>query len=164
MNFKDLSQLRSEGFQGFKTKQELFINDDCVPKVKGVYLVLSNQKKSPVFLAKGSGGFFKGKDPNVPIMALDEKWVKNVLTIYIGKAGGDSSKATLHSRLRQYFRFGQGKNVGHWGGRYIWQLEHHLDLLVCWKPLPDEDPATVETSLIHLFIAQYGKLPFANLK
>src|SRR5579859_4525814 len=114
MNFKDLTQLQAEGFQGFKTKKELFVEDTCIPMVKGVYLVLSNQRKTPVFLKRGSGGFFKGRDPNVPIRELEEKWVKNVPTIYIGKAGGDSSKATLHSRLRQYFRFGQGKKVGHW--------------------------------------------------
>lgn len=40
--------------------------------------------------------------------------------------------------------FGQGKPVGHWGGRLIWQLEDVKDLIVCWKVLEKEEPRDVE--------------------
>ena len=69
----------------------------------------------------------------------------------------------LHSRLVQYLRFGQGKKVGHWGGRFIWQLQNHEDLVFSWKITPNNDPSEVERSLLSQFVDQFGKLPFANL-
>lgn len=38
--------------------------------------------------------------------------------VYIGKAG-----TTLRKRLNQYLKFGNRQNIGHWGGRYIWQIK-----------------------------------------
>ena len=99
----------------------------------------------------GSGGYLRGKNPNVPIDTLKSCWIDNTLTIYIGKAGSDRNSATLQSRLAQYARFGRGKNVCHYGGRYIWQLSGSANLEVCWKPLPNDDPRTVEHELIAAF-------------
>jgi len=28
-------------------------------------------------------------------------------------------------------KFGQGSPTGHWGGRYIWQLEDYKKLIIC---------------------------------
>src|SRR5579875_2336130 len=120
-NFNDIEQLKKDGFIGFKTKAELFNNNTSIPKQKGVYLVISNQPK-PTFLELGSGGFFKGKNPNVSLDILHKHWVEGAKVVYIGKAGSASGNATLYSRLNQYLKFGQGKNIGHWGGRLIWQL------------------------------------------
>jgi hypothetical protein len=128
----------------------------------GVYLVLDPCGK-PDFINPGVGGFFKGKDPNVSIEELNNNYVPDSLVVYIGKAGGPSSEATLHSRLSQYLRLGQGKNVGHWGGRLIWQLKSHRDLLFCWRSTPDDDPREVEKLLIDNCEKQYGNKPFANL-
>lgn len=111
----------------------------------------------------GTGGHFKGKNPNVSVSELKANWVDNTIIVYIGKAGKDGSNATLHSRLRQYFGFGQGKNVGHWGGRLIWQLKNSADLVVCWKALPTADPRTVEADLIQDFVSKFSNRPFANL-
>jgi hypothetical protein len=94
---------------------------------------------------------------------LKSNWVENSLVVYIGKAGSETSKATLNSRLKQYFGFGQGKNIGHWGGRLIWQLKNSADLIVCWKPLPTDDPRTFENQLIKKFVSEFSKRPFANL-
>ena len=83
--------------------------------------------------------------------------------IYIGKAGGPNSNATLRKRLKQYIRFGSGEAVGHGGGRYIWQLEDADQLLFCWKACADAEE--LEKALIATFKKCHdGKRPFANLK
>jgi hypothetical protein len=162
MNFKGLEEIKEEGFTGFKTMKELFKDNSVIPQMRGVYMVL-NISKEKEFLTVGTGGFFKGKNPNVSIQELENNWVENAIVVYIGKAGGEGSGATLQSRLGQYFRFGQGKNVGHYGGRLIWQLKNSADLVVCWKELPKEEPRMVEIELIQKFITQFSKRPFANL-
>lgn len=163
MDFNSLEEIKKNGFIGFKTIGELCIDSDILPKKKGVYLVLHLVKK-PVFLINGTGGFFKGKNPNVQIDELNNNWVKNSKVVYIGKAGGNLSKATLHSRLKQYLDFGRGKSVGHWGGRYIWQISNSNELVICWKELDKEEPNIIESGLIKIFSDKYGKRPFANLK
>ncbi|MFV0226042.1 hypothetical protein OBJ96_13220 [Empedobacter falsenii] len=142
MNFNSIDDIKKAGFTGFKKMSELFIDSSSIPKSKGIYLVLN---------------------PNVSIDELKANWVDNSLVVYIGKAGSETSKATLNSRLKQYFGFGQGKNIGHWGGRLIWQLKNSSDLIVCWKSLPNDDPRTLESQLIKKFIDKFSKRPFANL-
>lgn len=164
MDFNSIYEIEKAGFHGFKKMGELFFNSSEIPKSKGVYLVLNpNYIYDAEYLQIGTGGYFKGKDPNVLIDELKSNWVKNSFVVYIGKAGGETSKATLNSRLKQYFGFGQGKNIGHWGGRLIWQLKNSSDLIVCWKPLFDDDPRTIENMLIKRFVSEYSKRPFANL-
>ncbi|MDD1772975.1 MAG: hypothetical protein LUQ09_08665 [Methanomassiliicoccales archaeon] len=125
---------------------------------KGVYMVLYTGKERPEFLEVGTGGHFKERDPNVPIHALGSTWVDGAMVVYIGKTG-----SSLKGRIRAYMRFGQGKRVSHWGGRYIWQMVGSRELLVCWRPIPGStDPRSVEASLLKEFEKQYGKLPFAN--
>jgi len=162
MNFKEIEEIKKEGFTGFKTMKELFRDNSATPQMRGVYMVL-NLSKEKEFLPVGTGGYFKGKNPNVSIQELESNWVEDAIVVYIGKAGGEGSGATLQSRLGQYFRFGQGKNVGHYGGRLIWQLKNSADLVVCWKVLPAEDPRTAEAGLIQQFATQFSKRPFANL-
>jgi hypothetical protein len=161
--FKDIDEIKKAGFQGFRKMSELFINSSAIPKAKGVYMILYTGKDEPKFLRKGTGGFFKGKDPNISIEELKRNWVPDTLVVYIGKAGKEGSNATLQSRLRQYFAFGQGRNVGHYGGRLIWQLNNSSDLVVCWKPLPTTDPRSIEVTLIREFVEKYSNRPFANL-
>jgi hypothetical protein len=59
--------------------------------------------------------------------------------------------------------FGKGRDVGHWGGRYIWQIQDSDDFLIAWKPLTNEEPDTIESALIEEFRNKFGKRPFANL-
>lgn len=162
MEFKNIEQIKEAGFVGFKKMKELFADNSTIPDIKGVYLIL-NPSKSAEFLTVGTGGHFKGKNPNVEIDLLIKNWVDDTIVVYIGKAGKEGSGATLKSRLCQYFDFGKGKKVGHWGGRFIWQLKNSSDLLVCWKVLPDVDPRKKESQLINEFVSEYSKLPFANL-
>jgi excinuclease UvrABC nuclease subunit len=155
MSFTNVESIKAAGFTGFKTVEELRNNKSLIPKEQGVYLILHS---NPIytFIETGTGGFFKGRNPNVGIATLEENWIENTPVVYIGKA------TSLYKRLGQYFRFGEGKNVGHWGGRFIWQLENSKDLVVCWKTT-EEEARNEEANLIQKFVKQYGKRPFANL-
>lgn len=158
--------LLTQDFEGFKTMGELMDGVKMqIPARKGVYVVLRESGSAPQFLSEGTGGFFKGRNPNVSLAELKDNWVEGTQVVYIGKAGGSGGSATLQKRLSQYIRFGQGANVDHWGGRYIWQLADSRDLVVCWKTLTNEDPRDVEQKMIVNFKATHsGKRPFANLK
>jgi len=163
MNFNNIDEIKKAGFIGFKKMSDLFIDSSSISKIKGIYLILNPDYKNAEYLEIGTGGYFKEKNPNVSLDELKLNWVDNSLIVYIGKAGSETSKATLNSRLKQYFRFGQGKKVGHWGGRLIWQLKNANDLIVCWKPLPNENPRITENELIKNFVLEFSKRPFANL-
>lgn len=163
---KDRKMLKALGFEGFKSMGELMAGEKSqIPAQMGVYVVLRESDSEPQFLEEGTGGFFKRKNPNVSISELQSNWVEKTSIVYIGKAGGTSSSVTLNKRLGQYLRFGQGANVGHWGGRYIWQLQDSRDLIVCWKRLYSEEPREVEQQMIEDFKASHsGRRPFANLR
>ncbi|MBW8001377.1 MAG: hypothetical protein FVQ80_05080 [Planctomycetes bacterium] len=162
--FKSIEAIEKAGYKGFTTTKDLAISE-CkdVPKVKGIYFVLNTIEKCH-FLTESVGGHFKKKNPTVALSELKSNWVEDTIVIYIGQAGGGKSNATLYSRLKQYMKFGQGQPVGHWGGRLIWQLRNHKDLLICWKTTPEEDPRLIEKNLIHDFTKLYSKRPYANLR
>lgn len=164
IDFGKIESLKNEGFYGFVSVKSLLNNHSQIPATRGVYMVLRTIMDDPIFLEKGSGGYFKETDPNVAIKILQEKWVYNTPVVYIGKAGGKKNKTTLRSRILQYLKFGQGKPYGHKGGCYIWQLSDAEELLFCWKALPTDEPEDVESMMISEFKHQYaGKRPFANL-
>lgn len=140
-----------------------------IPDIMGVYVVISPSSDIE-FLPVGTGGHFKEKDPNVSVKTLAENWINDANIVYIGKAGGVSengteSNSTLRKRLNTYFKFGSGEPVGHWGGRFIWQLKHSDDLLFFWRTCDEsENPVILEHTLIEEFSIHYGRFPFANLK
>ena len=162
--FDTVKELEEQGFEGFNTVGELRNAVTDIPVDKGVYLVLYLKKTAPEFLTVSSGGWFKGNDPSINVAVLEEKWVPDTPLVYIGQAGGGTSRATLRSRIRQLLDFGNGKAVGHKGGRYLWQIKDSKDLVLCWKGTPEDDPRQVEYDLLRVFVAKYGVLPFANLK
>ena len=164
MNIHSLESIKQSGFLGFKKIKDLKSDPSWIPSTKGVYLVLRPDNSPVEFVKIGTGGFFKGKDPNVSVDELKNNWIEETQIVYIGKAGGSSSDATLYSRLKQYLNFGQGINVGHWGGRYIWQIKNINDFLICWKTLPNDEPAEIESELLSQFHKQFNSLPFANLR
>ena len=94
---------RQNGFEGFKPVAKLMEDCSVVPRHKGVYMVLYFQGTDPVFLEKGTGGFFKGKDPNVNISTLKENWIEEEQVLYIGKA------TNLQSRIQQFMKFAKAK-------------------------------------------------------
>lgn len=158
MEFQSISQIKEAGFYGFATVEELFcFGYSNIPDAGGVYMILRKSSLKPTFVPVGTGGYFKEKDPNVSIDILKTNWIDKTCVMYIGKA------TSLRKRISQYIRFGHGKNVGHFGGRLIWQLADCKDLIVCWKP-SHENPRAEEYSLIQEFIGYYGERPFANLQ
>ena len=152
-------QLKDEGFEGFISVKDLKedFKNGRVPKEEGVYQILRLSSTPPTFLQNGTGGYFKGKEPNVSIDELRSNWVADEPVVYIGKA------SELYKRIRQYMQFGSGKAVGHFGGRYIWQLSDSDELIICWKRASES--RSLEASMIAEFKNNHnGKRPFANLK
>jgi hypothetical protein len=154
VDFFTHDSLEEAGFRGFVPLHALDVT--TVPSLPGVYVVVRESEAPVTFLDENPGGRFKASNPTVAIPRLTEKWVDGCCVLYIGKA------TNLRSRLRQYRDFGRGKPIGHWGGRYIWQLADAHELLVCWKPTTDS-PRDLERRLLTLFCDSYGTLPFANL-
>lgn len=151
--------LRAAGFSGFVTFRELLDGRiSTAPSAPGVYVVIRTASERPTYRGTSVGGWFKGRDPSVAAAILEAKWVDECGVLYIGKAD------VLQRRLREYARFGAGERVGHWGGRYIWQLADSDDLIVAWRRAPEGATARqVETELLQQFRVAYGRLPFANI-
>lgn len=158
-----LLALRQIGFEGFCQIGTLR-SDRCarVPTESGVYLILHKESDTPKFLEKGTGGRFKNREPNIPVATLESKWVRGSPVAYIGKAGGAKSRRTLQRRLFEYVQFGCGLAVPHWGGRMIWQLSGSDNLEVCWRTHTEAD--LFERELLARHAAEFGALPFANLR
>lgn len=132
----------------------------AVPTGPGVYLVLRPDQSKPKFLEKSVGGWFKQRDPSVAVDVLQLHWLDAATVLYIGKGNG---KKGLKRRLREYVQFGLGKRIGHYGGRLIWHLQNHQQLLVRWRLTGKRNPDQVESELIEQFKSVHASRPFANL-
>ena len=154
---KEIENYRKDGFTGFVPVSKLRSTASLLPDSGGVYIVVRESDNSPEFLANGTGGFFKGKNPNVGLEELESNYVAGSKVVYIGKA------TSLKKRVGQLLRFGAGSAVGHWGGRYLWQLADSDNLLIAWKTTPTTDPRAEEIKMLEEFVSRHGKLPFANL-
>lgn len=135
-----------------------------VPTGPGVYVIVRPHTDPPRFLDVSPAGHFKGKDPTEPVAALEALWVPGAHVVYIGKANlGTSGRRGLRKRLNEFRRSGAGEPVAHSGGRRIWQLADHAELLVGWQVTDDADADGTETEMIAAFRAHYGVRPFANM-
>jgi hypothetical protein len=150
----DQQHLRDLGFVGFVPLRAVQPKCSEIPDQSGVYAVTLKTRPA-AFVPRSFGGRFKGKDPTVPIGTLERKWLDETETVYIGRA------SSLRDRLALLARFGQGHAVGHWGGRYLWQIAAVEDLQVCWRL--ESDAVDAECGLLDSFEVTMGALPFANL-
>jgi hypothetical protein len=124
-----------------------------VPRGPGVYVVLRDRGDGPAFTENSSAGRFKGKDPSVPMSKVESAWVPGAHVLHIGKAsGGATGRRGVAKRLDEFRRHGDGQPIGHWGGRYLWQLSDSDELLVAWLEIPAE------------FVRDWTVRPFANRK
>ena len=147
--------LRAAGFEGFETIEHLRASARLsVPKSPGVYLVLRDDPSDPEFLQTGTGGYFKRKDPNVSLEKLRQNWIDKAIIVYVG-----CTERTLYVRIGELLKFGQGKPVGHRGGRLIWQLKDAEKLQVCWYEMEEGDPDTLKSACIEAFANHYGGMP-----
>lgn len=155
--------LRTAGFAGFIAAAELrAVRMTAVPTGPGVYVVTRPDLSPPTFAATSCGGWFKGRDPTVPVQVLRAKWVAGAELVYVGKAtSGRSGNSGLRTRLDLLLRYGAGQPVGHQGGRYLWQVTNIDDYRYGWRE--STDPTEVENQLLASFFAAYGSYPFANI-
>ena len=161
-DFGSVAGLRAMGFEGFVPVRDLR-RDDCraLPRENGVYVMVREREAPPRFNPRGTAAYWRGMDPNVKIEDLAEKWVPGAVVMYVGRAAGTGVRGKLQQRVKRWLRFGEGKNVAHWGGRHVWQLADAYDLLVAWKPC--KDAVRQEVALLAAFEAKHERLPFANL-
>ena len=73
MKFGSVEDLKKAGFKGFMPvwmlKSAGISSDDAIANNEldrpGVYMVVRTDDSEPVFVPEGSGGHFKGRNPNV---------------------------------------------------------------------------------------------------
>jgi hypothetical protein len=149
-----LEGLKRTGFVGFVLFSQLDASD--IPRAAGIYVVVHPGAAEVQFLDVSTGGHHKGKDPTVPSDILEARWVDGCPVIYMGMTGN------LKRRLREFRDFGLGKPIGHWGGRYIWQVQRSEEFLVGWKVTPG-NAREEEKALLARFRSDHGRLPFGNI-
>ncbi len=159
---KEIEMYKNEGFKGFISvkdlRKKLSEKTSGISTEAGIYIVVRDNDSAPSFESVGTGGHHKGKNPNVDIATLQDEYVNDSKIVYIGQS------TNLRRRIRELLHFGVGKNIGHWGGRYLWQLSDAEDLLVAWKEMPGQDVVQEEKSMLKDFIDRHDRPPFANLK
>ena len=157
--------LEQQGFEGFLMAGQLR-HDRCeeLPSVPGVYALLRETIEPPEFMTRSNAAEYRGENPTRPIDELMERWVPGAQVLYFGRACGPGVRSLIKQRVKRYMRFGQGRVVGHWGGRFVWQLRDHSSLRIAWKTLEGGDPAQFEAELQRRFREHYGTLPFANVR
>ena len=105
---------------------------------------------------------------------LSRFWLPDETILYIGKAGGENSSATLCRRVADYYCTPLGDPRPHSGGHWIKTLTNLGRLYIHWVEAGRAE--AIETQLIELFASRVSKTsrmllhdrdhayPFANLK
>lgn len=144
------------GFNGWLTFAELA--SATVPRGAGVYVIVRPTDLTPEFRADAP---YRGDAP-FPVADVEARWVHGERLVYIGMATLGKRRDGLHRRLRQFRKYGAGGAPRHSGGRRIFQLADHADLLVAWRVTDDAEARHTERAMIAAFQAHHGVRPFAN--
>lgn len=150
----DADDLAQRGFTRFVPLTGL--DKASAPAGSWLYAVLSTGTASPRFLEASAAGWFKGKNPTVSAVELADRWVDGAPLLYVG------STKNLADRLGKLRRYAAGGEDGHYGGRYLWQVEGHDRFLIAWRE--QEDGPEAKRALVAEFEAEFGRRPFANLR
>lgn len=165
----DLHGLTEVGVTGWRTWASLHTADYAgIPSTAGVYFIVREPVDAPVWVHPSPAGHFKGRDPSATAARLSAEWVPGAAVLYIGKASlrkRAGSRNGLGLRLSEFGRFGRGAPIGHWGGRFIWQVEGVFRACVAWHEITwSEDAREYEKRLMRRFGELHGgRRPFANL-
>jgi hypothetical protein len=151
-----IDHLRDLGFIGFVPLASLPKRCPSLTAEPGVYVVVRDPASTHGYLDRSVGGRFKGQDGTVDVPTLTDAWVPGPDCLYIGQ-----TTTRVRSRVECLVAYGRGEPVGHRGGRYLWQLRQHGELLVAWQV--NDDPIRLERELLDAFETGYGRLPFASL-
>ena len=124
------------------------------PDGPGIYSVWRVAETAPRFAKKSTAGHYLGREPTIDVEELQARWVVDAALLYVAKS------ANVRTRVRLLIDFADGKPVGHWGGRALWQLADADDLLVAWAA--NDDPGSTLAAVLAHFAAKHGgALPFA---
>ena len=156
--------LEQQGFEGFLLVGQLR-HDRCeaLPNLPGIYAVVRETIEKPEFMTRSNAAEYRGESPTRPIDELIECWVPRAQILFYGRAFGPGVRSLIKQRVKRYMRFGQGRVVGHWDGRFVWQLRDHSSLRIAWKVIESGDLQAAEDELQLRFSAHYGEPPFANM-
>lgn len=96
----EINEYTKIGFDGFVKVSDLRNTNSAIPSAEGVYIVVRRDEKGPEFLAVGTGGHFKGKNPNVAIEILKDKVVKGSQVMYNRQGYQPSETYQSTSKIR----------------------------------------------------------------
>ena len=160
----DLDLLTSRGFEGFVPISQLH-RGGCqdVPDVPGVYVVVRTEDGPPTFLKRSHAPAWRGEDPTRPVDELEARWVAGARVLFIAAAPGSGVRHRLLQRIKRYLRHGHGASVGHWDGRFLWQLSGTSRVEMAWRPCAEgEDARALADETMRAFETLHGARPFAN--
>jgi len=162
--FNSESALKKQGFEGFRDVDSLTNDMNShslrIEGRKGIYIMLYNGRDRPTFVEEGSGGWFKGKNPNYCLKTVEGRWIEGAMVLYIGK-----TDRPLRTRISEFLKFGQGHNIGHRGGRLVWQIQNRENLELCWMNTESDSESLgeIERRMIAEFKDAFGRRPYANI-
>ena len=84
-----------------------------------MYALFRESVAPPEFMARSSAPQFRGENPSVALAELSERWVSGAQILYFGRARGPGVRSLLKQRVKRFLRFGHGRVVAHWGGRFV---------------------------------------------
>jgi hypothetical protein len=152
------ADLTAAGFEGWLTPAELRVSRAEVPRRQATaHVIFRDSTRPPAFKRRSDAGF--ETTPSVNLDRLRANWIDGARVLYIGATND------IGRRVREFTKFGDGKDDSHYGGRMLWQLEDAEDLLFAWHRITWGEPErSYKIDLIRQFVAIHQALPFANLQ